>query len=237
VAVLLRRCAALVRYHWTMPERAAYQHRVWVLALLLAAAAGLAASDAVRTVLRDGLEQARVIILAHPSLGKIVFVLVSVLSAMLAFFSSAVIVPVAVYAWGKLTTLVLLWGAWFLGGLASYLIGRTLGHRVAAWAISPARLSYYAARISDRAEFRMILLFQLALPSEIPGYVLGVVRCRPGVYAVALALAELPFAIGAVYLGQSFVRGDYLLLVGLGIAGIALSTLAVRHLHRRIGER
>jgi len=129
----------------------------------------------------------------------------------------------------------LLWSAWLMGGIASYIVGRTLGRRVAAWAISPARLSYYAARITARMGFATILLFQLALPSEIPGYVLGTVRCRLRVYLAALAVAELPFAIGAVYLGESFNRGDYLLLVGLGAAGIAFSALAFHHLHRRIG--
>jgi uncharacterized membrane protein YdjX (TVP38/TMEM64 family) len=219
----------------TMPERAAFRRRVGVLVALLAAAALLAASDPAHAVVRAGFEQARLVIAAHPTLGKVVFVLVSILSAMLAFFSSAVIVPVAVYAWGEATTLALLWGAWLIGGAASYLVGRTLGRRVAAWAISPARVDYYAARITARAGFPTILLFQLALPSEIPGYVLGMVRCRVGIYLAALALAELPFAVGAVYLGESFVRGDYALLVGLGIAGIAFSATAFHHLHRRIG--
>ncbi|HXV91643.1 MAG TPA: VTT domain-containing protein [Gemmatimonadales bacterium] len=218
-----------------MPERAAFRRRVGGLVVLLAAAALLAASDPAHAVVRQGFEQARLVIVAHPTLGKVVFVLASVLSAMLAFFSSAVIVPVAVYAWGEATTLALLWGAWWIGGAASYLVGRTLGRRVAAWAISPARVDYYAARITARAGFPTILLFQLALPSEIPGYVLGMVRCRIGTYLAALALAELPFALGAVYLGESFVRGDYALLVGLGVAGIACSATAFHHLHRRIG--
>jgi uncharacterized membrane protein YdjX (TVP38/TMEM64 family) len=218
-----------------MPERAAFRRRVAVLVVLLAAAALLAASDPAHAMVRAAFEQARVVIVAHPTLGKVVFVVVSVLSAMLAFFSSAVIVPVAVYAWGEATTLALLWSAWLIGGAASYLVGRTLGRRVAAWTISPARLDYYATRITARAGFPTILLFQLALPSEIPGYVLGMVRCRVGIYLAALALAELPFAVGAVYLGESFVRGDYALLVGLGIAGIAFSATAFRQLHRRIG--
>jgi len=219
----------------TMPERAEFRRRVGVLVALLAAAALLAASDPAHAVVREGVERARLAIVAHPTLGKTVFVLVSALSAMLAFFSSAVIVPVAVYAWGEATTLALLWGAWLIGGAASYLVGRTLGRRVAAWAISPARLDFYAARITARVGFPTILLFQLALPSEIPGYVLGMVRCRVGTYLAALALAELPFAVGAVYLGESFVRGDYALLVGLGIAGIACSAMAFHELHRRIG--
>jgi uncharacterized membrane protein YdjX (TVP38/TMEM64 family) len=219
-----------------MPERAAFRKRVAILVVLLAAAAVLTATDAAHAVASDGFERARLVIVAHPTLGKVVFVLASALSAMLAFFSSAIVVPVAVYAWGEATTLVLLWGAWLIGGAASYLVGRTLGHRVAAWTISPRRLDYYAARITARAGFRTILLFQLALPSEIPGYVLGIVRCRVGLYLPALALAELPFAVGTVYLGESFVRGDYALLIGLGVVGIALIAMAFHHLHRRLGE-
>jgi uncharacterized membrane protein YdjX (TVP38/TMEM64 family) len=218
-----------------MPERAAFRKRVVVLLVLLAAAALLAATDAAHAVIRELFERARVVIVAHPVLGKVVFVLASALSAMLAFFSSAIVVPVAVYAWGEATTLVLLWGAWLIGGAASYVVGRTLGRRVAAWAISPARVDYWTARITHRAGFPTVLLFQLALPSEIPGYVLGIVRCRAGVYLLALALAELPYAVGTVYLGESFVRGDYALLIGLGILGIALIATAFHHLHRRLG--
>ena len=218
-----------------MLERAAFRRRITLLAALLGAVTLVGASDAAHAMLNRGLEDARLVIVAHPLEGKVVFVAASALSAMLAFFSSAVIVPVAVYAWGEATTLALLWGAWLVGGAASYGVGRTLGRRVAAWAISAARLDYYATRISAGARFSTILLFQLALPSEIPGYVLGMVRCRPGTYLAALALAELPFALGAVYLGDSFLRRDYALFIGLGIAGIAFSATAFHHLHRRIG--
>ena len=218
-----------------MPERAAFRRRIGALVVVLAGAAVLAASDPAHALLREGLERARAVIVAYPMLGKLVFVLASALSAMLAFFSSAIVVPVAVYAWGEATTLVLLWGAWLLGGAASYLVGRTLGRRVAAWAISPARVDYYAARIGARAAFPTVLLFQLALPSEIPGYVLGIVGCHPATYLAALAVAELPYAVGTVYLGESFVRGDYALLVGLGAAGIAAIATAFHQLHRRLG--
>ncbi len=71
--------------------------------------------------------------------------------------------------------------------------------------------------------FRHVLLFQLAVPSEIPGYVLGLAGCRLRTYAAAIALGELPFAIGAVYLGESFLQRNYLLLLAIGVASVALS--------------
>lgn len=219
-----------------MREQAAFRRRVWVLAVVLGVAALLAASEPAHTLVREAFERVRGVIVDYPTAGKVLFVAASALSAMLAFFSSAVVVPVAVYVWGEATTLALLWSGWLVGGCASYLVGRTAGRRLAAWAVSPARLSYYTERITRRAGFFTILLFQLAVPSEIPGYVLGTLRFRFRVYVGALALAELPFAVGAVYLGESFVRGDYVLFAGIGGVGLALVIVAFRHLQRRIAR-
>lgn len=128
----------------------------------------------------------------------------------------------------------MLWTAWLAGGCCSYALGRTVGRNLAAWLASPERVEEYAGRITANAGFLTVLLFQLALPSEVPGYVLGAAGYPFRRYLAALALAELPFAIGAVYLGESFVRRDYLVLLAVGVAGITLSVLAFRGLHRSL---
>ena len=43
-----------------------------------------------------------------------------------------------------------------------------------------------------------------------------------------MALGELPFAIGAVYLGESFLDRNYVLLLAIGITGIAFSWVMFR---------
>ena len=43
--------------------------------------------------------------------------------------------------------------------------------------------------ISAKATFPLVLLFQLAVPSEIPGYVLGALRYHFGKYLAARAIA------------------------------------------------
>jgi uncharacterized membrane protein YdjX (TVP38/TMEM64 family) len=159
--------------------------------------------------------------------GMLLFVLLSALSAMVAFFSSAVLVPIGIYAWGTATTCLLLWLGWLLGGAAAYAAGRYLGRRVIVWLINEERLRHYEQRVSAHAPFKVILLFQLALPSEVPGYVVGVLRYSFPRYLAALALAELPFAAGAVFLGESFIRADYRAIIGVGIALIAVSIVAV----------
>jgi hypothetical protein len=46
-------------------------------------------------------------------------------------------------------------------------------------------------------------------------------------------VAEVPYALGAVYLGLSFLERDLPALLGLGLAGLALSAWAITRLHRR----
>ncbi|MGZ8851966.1 MAG: VTT domain-containing protein, partial [Thermoanaerobaculia bacterium] len=89
-------------------------------------------------------------------------------------------------------------------------------------------LREYERRASRLVTFGHVLLFQLAVPSEIPGYVLGLTGCRFRTFVAAVALGELPYAIGAVYLGESFLQRNYVLLFTIGIAGIALSWAAFR---------
>jgi uncharacterized membrane protein YdjX (TVP38/TMEM64 family) len=208
------------------------RRRAIELAAVIALAVALMAFQPLHELTRSLLERATAIIAVHPLAGKVIFVVASALSAMLAFLSSAIVVPAAVIAWGPRTTVLLLWSAWLAGGCCTYAIGRTLGGRIAAWLVPPERLAYYAGRISSRASLPTVVLFQIALPSEIPGYVLGTVKYSFPRYVLALAIAELPYAIGAVYLGDSFVHGNYGLLLAIGIAGVLLSFVTMRALHR-----
>jgi hypothetical protein len=92
---------------------------------------------------------------------------------MLAFFSSAALVPAALVAWVPLWTFLLLWLGWIVGGIVSYFAARYLGRPLLAFAGSSRSLARWEERISRRTPFRLALLFQLAVPSEVPGIVLG----------------------------------------------------------------
>lgn len=78
-----------------------------------------------------------------------------------------------------------------------------------------------------------------AILLTIPGYVLGLVRYPAGRYALALGLAELPYAVGTVYLGASFVEGrsGTILITGALIALFSLVTFyALRRALRESGR-
>jgi uncharacterized membrane protein YdjX (TVP38/TMEM64 family) len=170
-------------------------------------------------------------------MGASIFVLYAALAAMLAFVSSAVIVPVSVYVWGSGFSMLLLWVGWILGGALSYGISRYFGRTVVNALRAGPALERYETRISQRAPFGLVLLFQLAVPSEVPGYLLGLIRYPFWKYLGALALAELPYAVVTVYLGDSFLERRTYTLIAVGATLAAFSAWALYTLHRRIADK
>ena len=204
------------------------RRRVVIVGLFIVAVGLVAASDALHVRTEALIVWSEGLISARPLLGMTVFVLLAMFSAMIAFFSSAVLSPVAVYAWGPATCAALLWLGWLLGGMLSYGIGRFLGGRVATALIGEDQLEGWQDQIKRRTRFAHVFLFQALLPSEIPGYVLGTLKYRFSLYVVALALSELPYVISVVFLGEYFLQGKGIVIVLLGVAVAALGLLVTR---------
>ncbi len=209
--------------------------RVLLLLVLLGGLVLLATSAPFQSALAWLLAKAGPVIAAHPFWGAALFILLSAFSAMLAFFSSAVLVPVAIHTWGEAACVALLWAGWLLGGIGAYGIARSWGRPVVRRLVSGDLLGRYEERISQHSSFGLVLLFQLAVPSEIPGYVLGLARYGLRRYLAVLALAELPYAVGTVYLGSSLLAQRSFVLLALGTLGILLSAWALRTLRKRLG--
>lgn len=214
-----------------------HRRRLFLLAVVLLLTVVVASSDALHAMVLSLVEAAEGLIERHPGWGVLVFVLLAALSAMLAFFSSVPIVPVGVYAWGEATCFVLLWSGWLLGGALSYLLGRILGRRIAGLFVSAEQLASYEEVITEHVSFFFVMLFQVALPSDLLGYVLGMARYRLVTYLAALGLADIPFALGAVYLGSSFLNRQYVLFVAIGLAGLALSAWVFYYLRARLPKK
>ena len=211
-----------------------YRVRAIVLVVMVAALITLALSDPVHRAVLQVFEAAKGIIEQHPLAGAALFVVLSSLAAMLAFFSSAVLVPPAVYAWGPVVCAALLWLGWMIGGLVSYGLAYRFGAPVMRWLAPGKSIEKYQAKIRQQASFGFILLFQLALPSEVPGLVLGLAHFPLEKYLLALAIAELPYAVGTTMLGASFVSRDFRLLIALGAVATLAAVLLGRELRRRM---
>lgn len=178
---------------------------------------------------------AKGIIERNPVAGAVVFFLFSALSAMLAFASTAVLVPPANLVWGKLVTFVLLWSGWILGAMIAYGIGRVarpllvrLGYK--------KKLDQYKEFISRRMKFWLVLMFCLAVPSEIPGYVFGSAHYPFWKFILAIALAEGVFAAGLVLAGESLVTARPVTLVVI-IAALLVIVASAGYLFRVLRKR
>lgn len=207
--------------------------RALILALLCVVLAAAAASADLHGALMGLLEAGREIIARHPVPGALLFVLFAGLSAMLAFVSAAVVVPMAVYVWGAPLSVVLLWLGWILGGAGAYAVGRVFGRRAVAWLTMQAALDRLERRTRSDMSFGLIVLVQFALPSEIPGYVLGMTRYDFGRFLLAFALAELPYAVLTVVLGENFVARRSGLVLAAGLLLVAVGVGAYYLLRRR----
>jgi len=209
-----------------------------MIIILLAVALALVTSFAeLHAWLISLLPAAEAIIREQTVLGVVVFIVFAALSAMLAFVSSAVIVPVGVYVWGKAASLLLLWVGWILGGVTAYTLSRYFGRTVVQVLLPRPLIERYENLIPRRASFGFVLLLQLALPSEVPGYLLGLMRYHFWRYIAALALAELPYALATIYLGAGFIERRTYLLIGVGIAVAVFGGVALHALHRQIAKR
>jgi len=210
------------------------RRRLVALASLVAGVAVLVLSEPVHDVVLRVLGYAHTLAAGNLWLAAAVVVTFAALGAMIAFVSSWIVLPFAVYTWGPVQALLLLWLGWLLGGVATYSVGRFIGRPAVGWLASPNVLAQYEKRISRRSTFGLILLLQLGLPSEIPGYVLGLVRYPFGWYLAALSLAELLHGIPAVYLGAGLVERQAALVVGVVAVMIALTLVAAYGLRRRL---
>jgi uncharacterized membrane protein YdjX (TVP38/TMEM64 family) len=119
------------------------------------------------------------------------------------------------------------------GGVASYFVGRFLGRSVASSIIGHKKITAWEGQVSRHTRFIHVLFFQAVVPSEVPGYVLGVLHYRASLYLLALGITELPYAIATVYLGDSFLKGKGAVFMLLGVGAITLAAFVVQ-IHRRL---
>ncbi len=198
--------------------------RLAALAALVAAATLVVESDSLHGRLADVVAWAERLVARAPVAGMAVFVVLSAFSAVFAFFSSSVLSPVAVAAWGTPGAFGLLWLGWLLGGAMTYGVGRFIGRSAAGLFVDGQTLAAWELRFSSRAHVAHVLLFQVAMPSEILGYVLGLVRYSFRTYIAVLAVTEIPYALAVVYLGESFLTGNAGMFLLVGAAVVATST-------------
>jgi uncharacterized membrane protein YdjX (TVP38/TMEM64 family) len=167
-------------------------------------------------------------------LGGLIFFGISVIAVLISPFSSLPLIPSAVLAWGSFLTFFLLFIGWIIGGIATYLAGSYSRDKIIKHFFSLEKIEYYKKRISARSQFWLVFLFRLAIPSEIAGYTLGIIRYQFGKYLLATFLAELPFALFVVYSSSILLSGRLMFFAGIVLVGLIIFYYIYREFNKRI---
>lgn len=152
-----------------------------------------------------------------PIQSLLIFIALTVISALIFSFSSVWFLPVAIGVWGKGITFALLLTGWIIGNIISYLIGKYAGYPLVKKFIPEKKIEKYKnLYLEGDAGFGIVFLSRFILPSEIPGYLLGILRYRFWPYFLATVLSEAPYALIAVYAIDAVLKRDIILLLCWG---------------------
>ncbi len=171
--------------------------------------------------------------IARPILSIFVFLALSVLSVMFLFFSSLWLVPVAVSVWGSLMTTIMLLVGWLVGAIFSYILGRYAGYPILKYFVPLRKLDYYHDIFSKNSSFLLIFLLRFTVPSEIPGYALGILRLNFLKYLLITFLAEIPYAFVTVYAIGAILSRDPIVLGSIIFVWLAAASLLARLLYKK----
>lgn len=162
----------------------------------------------------------------QPIFGAFFFFLLSGLSALLAFASNIALIPSAILTYGAPLALLLLWAGWIAGATIAYTIGRHLARPALSTLVPAQKLTYYQNFVSREANFLTVLLFCLAVPSEIPGYIFGALHYPFRRFILAMALSEIFYAVAVILAVQNILSQDFLVTGGIIGSVLILTSLA-----------
>lgn len=199
-----------------------FQRKLLFFAVILLLALIFWSSISLQKMFYDSIGAISAFIENYKFFGIFIFILLAALSAMLSPFSSIPLVPIAIMVFGNILTAVFLIGGWLLGDIAAYFISSRAGYPLLKKLISLEKVEYYKRKIPEQSQFWMVFAFRLSLPAEIAGYTLGIIRYNFSKYVLASFLAEIPFALIAVYSSKALVDKRPFLFAGIIILGIII---------------
>jgi len=214
-----------------MPNRFSRKNFV-VLALLIIAVVAFWYAPAAQDVFYSFTTVLQKLVGEHTAMGVLSFVLLAALSAMVAPFSSIPLVPAAILIWGKWLAFALLLSGWVLGGVITYFLGAFAAYPAVRFFVSKSnQIEYWCHKIRVKATFIIVFLFRMALPAEIPGYILGFTHYDFWKYILATALAEAPFAAIVVFASGALVaekQASFMSWLLVIVVIIIMSSVALR---------
>lgn len=213
-----------------------FKNKFLLFALLAIFALVVWSSITLQEILFNSIETLTIFARNHYFVGTAFFIFLTALSSLLSPFSSVPLVPISVAIWGGGPTVVFLMTGWMIGAIASYFLGVAVDKSLLQHLANVEKVNYYKEKIAAHSNFYAVLIFRLALPAEITGYSLGILRYHFGKYLLAVFLSELPFALLAVFSGQALLEKDFLIFSAVVLFSIGLVFLLLKLFKQKFGE-
>ena len=168
--------------------------------------------------------------------GMAIYVLVSMVTIVLAPVATIPLIPIAASLWGGFITGLLNIFSWLVGSMIAFGIARVVGVRFVRKVVSLERLEKVERMIPEKGMFGAIVFLRMVIPVDLLSYALGLFsQVRAGLYFWATLIGIIPFAFILAYAGR--IPFTYQLIAILVLLLLALPGLTIYLLIKRLRSR
>ena len=179
------------------------------------------------------LGELKLLALGSEAIAVPVFVVILILSTVLAPLSSLPLVPLASAVYGWFPTFLYSVVGWGIGALLAFLIARQWGRPLLSKIVSIERLTKYEHRIPHNTEFFLVVLLRMVIPVDLLSYALGLLSdITISRYTLATVIGIMPFAFIFSYFGSALAERNYYEIVLTSVAGAILFGLVSYFVYR-----
>ncbi len=156
----------------------------------------------------------------NKEIGIGVYIVIQVVSVVVAPLSSIFLVPLASNVWGWQVVSLINILSWSLGALISFLLARRYGIKLVRRLVPLKKFYKIEKRIPKRDRFLTIVFLRVVLPVDVLSYALGLFsKVDTKTYMLATIMGIIPFAIIYSILGVLPIKYQIIIWI---VAGIAL---------------
>lgn len=156
--------------------------------------------------------------------GVLVFMLIQLLQVVVAVIPGEFVQLAGGYLYGTwLGTLYSMAGI-VAGSVVVFYVARLLGYPIVKTFVSKEHLEKFDFMMNnDKSEIGMFILFLIpGIPKDMLTYIAGLTPIKPLRFFAIITVGRLPALLASSYIGYSTQKGNYLIVVILSVAALAL---------------
>lgn len=169
-------------------------------------------------------DQLRDVLNSYGWKGVLVFMLIQLLQVVVAAIPGEFVQIAGGYIYGTwLGTLYSLTGI-VAGSVIVFFVARLLGYPIVKTFVSQKNLEKFDFMMnSSKSEIAMFILFLIpGIPKDILTYLAGLTPVKPLKFFIIITIGRLPALLASSYIGYNTQKGNYLIVIILSAAALAL---------------